>query len=239
MRNILENPFIANECRRLGIERAPIKTNILETYAQCNEDLLVEAMLRAQTRRAGREMSTIRYIEIGANHPIQTSSTYLLHKLYGASGVLVEPIPALAETLKRVRPDDTVVNCLVTASLAQTADLHIYERHELSSVSADHILRFSGRGAREKPLETITCQNLHINEFLTKYVPGPVDYLSIDIEGLDIDVLIAMDLAFQPTIIQCGHEHKIDQLSLILSARGCSLLGITDVNVIFVRAGTV
>jgi hypothetical protein len=104
MRHGWENPFIGRECNRYQIEKAPINTNIYETYGQCNEDLIIEAVLRAQTRRVGRTMSTIRYIEIGANHPIQTNSTYLLHRLYGASGVLVEPIPSLAETLQKVRP---------------------------------------------------------------------------------------------------------------------------------------
>jgi hypothetical protein len=72
---------------------------------------------------------------------------------------------------------------------------------------------------------------MQINSFLHKYVTGPVDYLSVDIEGLDLEVLQAMDPAFQPTIIQCEHERKIDQLSEILSHRGYGLLGMTDVNV--------
>src|SRR3954465_2657889 len=83
IRRVFENPFIINECRTHGIEQAPLATNIYETYAQGNEALIVEPVLLAQLNRAGRAPETLRYIEIGANHPFQTSSTYLFYKLYG------------------------------------------------------------------------------------------------------------------------------------------------------------
>ena len=70
------NPFIEYEIGRLKLKPAPIATTIRETYAQCNEDLIVEAMLRAKLIDAGRDMSTVRYLEVGGNHPVQTSSTY-------------------------------------------------------------------------------------------------------------------------------------------------------------------
>jgi FkbM family methyltransferase len=184
-------------------------------------------------------MSTIRYIEIGANHPIQTSSTYLLHRLYGATGVLVEPIPALAETLKKTRPADTVVNCTVTASHAPTVALHIHEKNELSSILAEHSSRFQHYGGTEKITETIVCQNLHVNDFMKTFGSGPVDFLSVDLEGLDIEVIHAMDPVFQPTIIQCEHEGAVERFSHILRTRGYGLLGLTDVNAIFVRSGII
>jgi hypothetical protein len=74
-RYTIENPFITFECGRLGLDKAPIPTGLLESYSQCNEDLIIEGLLRALTCRAGRTMSSVRYIEIGANHPVQTSSS--------------------------------------------------------------------------------------------------------------------------------------------------------------------
>jgi FkbM family methyltransferase len=235
VRTVFSNPFIANECLSHQISGAPIPTNIYETYAQCNEDLIIEAVLRAHLFRAGRTMDTVRYIEIGANHPFQTSSTYLLYKLYGASGVLVEPIPALAETLKAVRPRDSVVNCAVSVSTEKTIRLHVHEKNELSSVSTEHIAHFKGLGGTEKILETIECQNLHINEFMRAHYGAYCDYLSVDVEGLDALLLSQMDRVFQPTLIQCEHEGRIAEFSEILKSRGYGLLAQTDVNAIFLK----
>jgi FkbM family methyltransferase len=236
---VIENSFIKHECHRHGIEPSAIGASIFETYAQCSEDLIVEAVLRALARRTGRDMSKMRYIEIGANHPIQTSSTYLLYKVYGASGVLVEPIPALAEKLRAIRPNDVVVNCTVTSSTAAVAELYVHEMNELSSMSAPHIALFGMYGGVEKVTESIMCKNMHINDFMKTYGFGPIDYLSIDIEGLDIDLLLAMDPAFQPAIIQCEHEDQVEEFCQVLGGRGYGLLAMTDVNILFVRRGII
>ncbi|UHS60231.1 FkbM family methyltransferase [Agrobacterium vaccinii] len=238
-RNVFQNPFVANECNNFSISPAPITTNIYETYGQCNEDIIVESVLRAQMRRSGRSMDTIRYIEIGANHPFQTSSTYLLYKLYGATGVLVEAIPALAETLAKARPNDTIANCAVTVSREPTIEFHVHEKSELSSVSADHISIFQQFGGTEKIIDTITCKNMHINDFLKQYYGAYCDYLSVDVEGLDAALLSEMDTVFQPTIVQCEHEGRFDEFSSILKPRGYGLLAQTDVNAIFVKSTSV
>ncbi|WP_439625579.1 FkbM family methyltransferase [Shinella sp.] len=235
VRHVFQNPFIANECNTFGINPAPIPTNIYETYGQCNEDFIVESVLRAQMRRAGRSMDSIRYIEIGANHPFQTSATYLLYKLYGATGVLVEAIPSLAETLQKARPNDTVVNCAISVSQEKTIKLHIHEKNELSSISTDHISMFQNFGGTDNIVESIECENMHINDFLKKHYGTHCDYLSVDVEGLDAAVLSEMDHVFQPTIIQCEHEGRFEEFVQILKPRGYGFLAHTDVNSIFIK----
>lgn len=235
LRTVFPNPFIARECQSFQIEMAPLPTNVYETYAQCNEDIIIDAVLRAQLHRAGRTMDTVRYIEIGANHPFQTSSTYLLYKLYEASGVLVEPIPALAETLKKARPRDTVVNCAVSASTQAFIQLHVHEKNELSSVSPDHISLFKNVGGMDNVVETIECVNMHINDFMKTHYGAYCDYLSVDVEGLDAILLTEMDRVFQPTLIQCEHEGQTNQFVDILKLRGYGLLAQTDVNAIFIK----
>lgn len=235
LRSVFPNPFITKECQSFEVNPAPLPTNIYETYAQCNEDLIIEAVLRTQIMRAGRSMDSIRYIEIGANHPFQTSSTYLLHKIYNATGVLVEPIPALAQTLQKARPRDTVVNCAVSVSTDKSVSLHVHEKNELSSVSADHIALFKGLGGMESVVETIECQNMHINDFMRAYYGAYCDYLSVDVEGLDAALLSAMDRVFQPTLIQCEHEGQFNLFAEILKPRGYGLLAQTDVNAIFLK----
>jgi hypothetical protein len=238
-RTVFENPFVINECNLFQLNRAPITTNIYETYGQCNEDLIIEALLRANLHRAGRPMDSIKYIEIGANHPFQTSSTYLLNKLHGASGVLVDAIPALAATLQKARPTDVVVNCAITDTYVDSIQLHIHEKNELSSVSTDHISNFTSYGGTDKIVETIDCKNMHINDFMKQYYGAYCDYLSVDVEGLDAAILSAMDTVFQPTIIQCEHESKTDAFVQILRPRGYSFIAQTDVNAIFMKTSVV
>lgn len=230
------NPFISIECQTNGIEAASIPTLIYETYAQCNEDLIVEALLRAHLSRTGRSMDSIRYIEIGANHPFQTSSTYLFYKIHGASGVLVEAIPALADRLRQTRPRDVVVNCAISALHEEKISLHIHEKSEISSVSTEHIGLFQNLGGTKGIVQTIVCDNLHINDFLQRHFGNYCDYMSIDVEGLDLTLVTEMDTCFQPFIIQCEHEGRVSGFVDVLKPRGYALLAVTDVNAIFARA---
>jgi FkbM family methyltransferase len=237
MRYTVENPFVAHENARIGLEKAPIQAFSYESYAQCNEDLIVDAMLRALMRRAGREMKSVRYMEIGANHPVQTSSTYLFNRLYGASGVLVEANPRLIDALQKARPNDVVVNCAITAAPTERVEIFVHEKNELTSMSLEHINRFQNFGGAAGVVEKISVAAMTINAFLGAHGGDRVDYLSIDVEGTDLDLVAAMDPVFQPTIIQCEHEQQFEQFQAVLGRKGYSLAGITDVNVIFVRTG--
>jgi FkbM family methyltransferase len=237
MRYTVENPFVQHECLRLGLEKAPIPTNMYESYAQCNEDIVVETILRALTRRAGRDMRSVRYIEIGANHPVQTSATYLLNRVYGASGVLVEANPRLIDSLTKCRPNDIVLNCAITASHMERVDIFVHEKNELSSMSVEHINRFQSFGGAEKIVEKVSIDAMEINTFLKKFFGDRVDFLSIDVEGFDLQLVSAMDPVFQPLIIQCEHEQQFDQFNAVLGKKGYNLCAITDVNVIYTKSG--
>lgn len=58
--------------------------------------------MKALSVRGHFDLSAERDLEIGANHPIATSATYLLSVELGISGVLVEANPALIGDLKKV-----------------------------------------------------------------------------------------------------------------------------------------
>lgn len=231
------NPFIASELGRLNLQAAPIPTLLRETYGQCNEDIIVESLLRARLTSAGRSFSSMRYLEIGGNHPVQTSSTYLFYRAWGAQGWLVEADPKLAQRLRVTRPRDTIIDYAISDLEAPTLTFYIHERNELSSLSRENIASFSHWGGTEKIVQELVVPNLHVNALFDRYVDVPLDFMSIDIEGLDVAVLRAMRSDVRPSVIQAewrGIKILLDEFVGILSPRGYALAGLTDVNAIFV-----
>jgi hypothetical protein len=79
--------------------------------------------------------------------------------------------------------------------------------------------------------------NLHINDFFDAHIHEPLDFMSIDIEGLDLPVLQALAPAHRPTVLQveCMDQALLDQLRQTLEPRGYRLAAMTDVNAIFVQ----
>ncbi len=88
----IENPFVELATSREGVEGSRIPVVLRDSYAQCGEDLIVEALLRARLQKQRRQPDSLTYIEIGANHPIATSNTYLFYERYGARGIELVPI---------------------------------------------------------------------------------------------------------------------------------------------------
>lgn len=229
------NPFIEYEIGRLKLKPAPIDTTMRESYAQCNEDIIVEAFLRARFATMSRSMSSLRYLEIGGNHPIQTSSTYLMYRAWGARGYIIEANAGLAERLRAVRPGDKVVQTAVSDRFDKTVSFHVHELDELSSMSRESILEPKVTGLPGDVVRVETVQNLHINAFFEAYIHEPLDFMSIDIEGMDLPVLKALSPVYRPTVIQveCVEPALLAQLKETLEPRGYRLAAMTEVNVIF------
>lgn len=131
------------------------------------------------------------YIDIGASHPFRISNTYLLYRA-GWRGVTVEPIPLLARLHKRWRPRDTLVERAIGPT---KGSFHFYEMlpSVLSTLDAETAERYIREGRaqllRRFALDVITPEAL-----FTKYVGSrPIDFLSMDIEGLDTRTITAID----------------------------------------------
>lgn len=230
------NPWIDAEGQRHGIPPAPIETGLQPMFAQCSEDFLLESLLRADFRQLGRPMSSISYLDIGANHPVQTSNTYLFYAKYGCSGILVEPNAALIPALQKVRGRDRIINMAVAPRGTTSLLLNIAQNHELSSVSLEHIRHFGALGAVER---TVEVPAISMDELLVRAVGQPPDILSIDIEGLDLAVLTdaSMD-GNPPRYVVIEHDKDViagNDLRLIaaMEAKHYSLLCETDVNFVF------
>jgi FkbM family methyltransferase len=234
----VKNPFIIAECERLGLPLNKIETPLPETYSQDGEDLIVESLLLSIISRTA-PVENIFYIEIGANHPIQTSNTYLFCKKYNAYGVLVEADPELIPMLQKTRPLDEVIQGAVTGRRTEKVTLNVADAKELSSVEAEHIGMFQSIFPDDfiKIVKQIEVKNIHIQDLLAPY--DTIMYLSIDVEGLDLEVLQAIDFTKRrPWIISCEpstryKQNNAFQMYKLMFLNEYTLVAKTDFNLIF------
>lgn len=164
------------------------------SFAQQGEDLVLLDILNTFQEKNHC------YIDIGAFHPILSNNTYLLYRT-GARGVLVEPNPALAPILRQLRPGDTVLEAGIGVNDQKEADYFVIkgdgQLNTFSRESADTYVEKYGKGIVER---VIKRQLLNINDVLAQYLPtgGPMVF-SIDVEGLDLEILKTLDFGrFRP-----------------------------------------
>ncbi len=203
------------------------------SYSQCGEDLLVVFLL--DLIHGSRPK---RYLDIGANHPFKLSNTALLSSL-GGQGVLVEPDPYFAKLLSKKRPKDTVIQGGVHFSGKPSADFFVMDSPTLNTFSAEEMRRYLSMG--HKLRETLIVELLDINDILGS--SGELDFLNIDIEGLDKSILEMIDWQkHRPTCICVetltyetkNEPKKLNDIVELLVSKGYSLYADTYINSIFV-----
>lgn len=129
------NIFVYDECISQDVSFPDLPVFLSEHYGQCGEDIIVASLLVAWSERAGIALSSLRYLEVGGNHPIATSATFLLNRQFAMRGVIAEANPALIEDLKRVRRSDVILHGAVqTEPQKKAVSFSISNQSELSSL---------------------------------------------------------------------------------------------------------
>ncbi|MFT7621328.1 MAG: FkbM family methyltransferase [Myxococcota bacterium] len=208
-----------------------------KSYAQYGEDIVIVTMLQ----HLGVVKPT--FIDIGAHHPIIYNNTYLLYTL-GARGVLVEPNPHFADMLKARRPEDTTLNIGIGFSdKTEEADYYVIKGDgALNTFSPEQVARYkAAKDGADAVVEVRKMPLVPVNEVLAKHFDGKApDIFSIDVEGLDLDILKTLDFArFKPAIICVetlvwGTHQLKPEIAELIESKGYVLRGRTFVNSVFV-----
>jgi len=232
--NKLLNPFVYGV---LGSKEyfPDIDVYIQPQFSQRGEDLIIESIINAILVKEPNRNKVVRYLEIGANHPIASSSTFLFYAR-GARGVLIEANPKLIASLQSQRSEDKIIHAAVVNTNSKFETLYIANKSELSSTRNDLIEKFPGG----RILEEIVVPAKNINEVIANYwLADFVNLLIIDVEGKDFDLIQTADLAnFQFDIIQIEpSDHLIpgnrQNICSHLAKFGYILVSNTEVNLIF------
>ena len=234
--NFKINDFIYDEIKLKNTSSPTIVPIMAETYSQCYEDIIIESLFKAAVTRGDILLEDITYIDVGANHPISTSASYLFYKHYGINGILVEANPNLIKELKTVRPNDLIIESAVVATDISTVDFYIGNDTEVSGLLVDVIDNWKQQGHKQK----ITANAIRINDVL-KLSKGKHIILTIDVEGYDYEILNDIDFnTYKPWLIQVEPSDSIvpgnsQRINSLLVNHGYILISQTDVNQLYVK----
>ncbi len=228
------NSFIYHRILNEEMPNPDIPCYLSESYGQCYEDVILDGLVRSYLIRKNLNVSDLTYLDIGANHPIATSNTYLLNIYHGISGILVEANPDLIPALKKFRPYDQILNAAVTNNNEDKINFFVSKKSELSSLSLDFIKEWKDEEeTKEIIIPTIRIMSL-LKTLMHKHI-----ILSIDVEGFDLEVLKDINfLEVKPFAIVIEHnDHKNKNIGIqmieLLKKFDYHLYSKTNVNMIF------
>lgn len=141
------------------------------------------------------------FVDIGAHDGSTYSNTLFYEQDLGWRGICFEPMPEVFEKLIQCRSCICIKGCITnttgTKSFLRVSSPHVdtemlsglldkYDPRHLQRVNRE-IAQFGG----SKEVITVTCYNL--NDILAQHNITHIDYLSIDTEGGELDILKSID----------------------------------------------
>ena len=150
------------------------------------------------------------FVEFGATNGVKMSNTHLLERKFNWTGILAEPARVWQSELMQNRDSHICFEC-VWKSTGETVvfnevidDVH---NGELSTI--DEFSNSDGHKKARKNRTQYDVETISLTDLLHKFnAPRIIDYLSIDTEGSEFEILQAFDFsAFDIKVITCEHNY--------------------------------
>lgn len=173
------------------------------------------------------------FVDIGAHDGVVINNTYFFEKELGWTGICVEPIPKVYEQLRKNRKAECINGCAYNRS--GTITFHQVDGYAemLSGIEETYNDKHRNRIAHEISSQGGTCTIIEskcytLKELLEERNITHVDYLSIDTEGSELQVLEGIDfnkVTFGIIEIEVNYPEEDEEMfNKFLLARGYKFL---------------
>ena len=161
------------------------------------------------------------FVEFGATNGVELSNTYLLEKEFHWKGILAEPARCWSQNLKNNRTCNIETKCVWSSSNS------VLTFNEVSSAELSTINIFSSSDNHKderKHGKTYEVETISLTDLLDKYkAPQKIDYLSIDTEGSEFEILKSFDFdKYEFKVITCEHNFTLmrEKIYQLLTSKG-------------------
>lgn len=184
-----------------------------KSKAQLKQDMFVLAELGF--KRDGY------FVEFGATNGVDLSNTYMLEKELGWTGILAEPAWVWHEDLIKNRTAKISFDCVWSKS-HELLSFNQSSSAELSTI--DDFSNSDLHAEARKTGDKYEVYTVSLLDLLKKYkAPKEIDYLSIDTEGSEFEILNAFDFdAYKIKVITCEHNYTPmrEEIYKLLTSKG-------------------
>jgi FkbM family methyltransferase len=166
------------------------------------------------------------FVEFGATNGVELSNTHLMETKFNWNGILAEPAKIWHSSLKSNRSAAIETDCVWRATGETLLFNEVNDgnyKGELSTIDS-----FSNtdnfRAARELESNKYEVNTISLEDMLKKHnAPKQIDYLSIDTEGSEFEILNSFDFnKYDIKVITCEHNYTVmrGKIYALLSKNG-------------------
>lgn len=190
------------------------QTNRAQANGQLLQDLWV--LYETGTQKGGY------FIEFGAVDGLAHSNTLLLERQFGWTGILAEPNQDMAPALHANRTAQIDMRCVWSVS-GETVQLLVTDDPKFATVD-DRASEDMHSSVRRESNRRLSVETVSLTDLLDRHnAPTVIDYLSVDTEGTELEILTGFDWARRDIrLVSVEHNHRPDEatLDLLMCSKG-------------------
>ncbi|MEO0461133.1 MAG: FkbM family methyltransferase [Myxococcota bacterium] len=188
-----------------------VKRYLSDAESQLLQDLF--CVIATQEKKDGF------FIEVGVGDGRHISNTYMLEKRLGWRGILVEPNRSFKDSIERQRDAQLIEQ----AATSRTGDTIVFEEESEGVFSG--LASFKRKNDRSQSSKRYNVKSITLDKVLEESgAPRQIDYLSIDTEGSELDILAGLSIdRYEIGCLSIEHNYvsrTLRELDLLLCPSG-------------------
>ena len=220
---------LAGAARRL--DKTP--DHSIRAFSQEGEDLILHRIFA--DKKDGF------YVDVGAHHPKRYSNTYLFYQK-GWHGINIDAMPGSMAPFLRDRSRDINLEVAIACHSGEQRTFHVFDEQTLNTFDEALAISRIGGAYNHKIVCKLLVKTQRLEEVLASQgLKGKtIDFLTVDVEGLDLEVLQSNDWQrFRPSYVlaECYGvplmELTKDEVAAYLASNGYAPFAKTVNTVIF------
>jgi len=179
-----------------------------KSYSQDGEDMILKAIYEQKKGYKGF------FVDVGAHHPVRYSNTNYFYKR-GWKGINIEPTPSAIGAFNTFRKRDINLNIGIGPEKTKLK-FYCFNEPALNSFSEQVSKKIDAESGKYKIIKELDIDVLPLGDVLDQHLPvnTPIDFLSIDVEGLDYQVLLSNNWdKYKPGVILVEENVNVDDLN--------------------------
>src|SRR3989344_3816890 len=177
------------------IAKLALGRGVRTSYAHQGEDAVLQGMLRWVKRGT--------YVDVGAYHPALYSNTYAFYK-QGWKGIVIDPNSDMKPLYALIRLRDTFVHSAV-GEKAEERPYYMFADGAYNSFDEERARSWkSSRGLEIEKIRMVAFMPL--SQILREQDINKIDFLNIDVEGFDFEVLKTHDWSIDTRVVAIEDE---------------------------------
>jgi FkbM family methyltransferase len=168
-----------------------LNENAKLSYSQSGEDMILDTIFYRVNYGC--------YVDVGANNPLIQSNTHFFYRK-GWRGVNIDALPDSMSLFKKIRPQDINIEAAISDDEAELT-YYMFESSFYNTFCDKDIDKIKEVA---KLIGTKKIKTTKLESIFDKLNLQSIDFISIDVEGLDLKVLKSNNWCkYRPRVIVC------------------------------------